>query len=98
MTEREKLIKLIEAYLKNQISTQSFAENYELIWRDLYEEDRRCEEEEKELDELGAILSRYSPFEADLIEYDSVYFAEDHIYSRAQKAYVIINKKIELKE
>lgn len=92
MSDREKLINLIEKYLEKQITTENFSDNYVLIWRELYEEDRRSKKEEEQFNELGEVVARYSPFEEELIKYDSVYFSGEDVYRTAKKVYGIIKK------
>lgn len=82
----KRLYQLLDDFLAKKIDTESFSNDFTLIYGLHVDYDLLNDEEQKLFGELSEITSRFSPFEEDLKEYDC-YFTENDVEKKAKKVY-----------
>ena len=79
----KKLYQLLMDYLAKKIDTETFSDDFTIIYDLHVDYDTLSAEEQKLFGELSEITSRFSPFEEDLKEFDC-YFNETDIERKAK--------------
>lgn len=73
----KKLYQLIQDYLNKQIDTETFSNDFTVIYNLHVDYDSLSTKELKLFGELSEITSRFSPFEEDLKKYNCYFNAND---------------------
>ncbi|EAR66174.1 hypothetical protein B14911_10582 [Bacillus sp. NRRL B-14911] len=84
--EKKKLYELLNDYLEKKIGTETFSNDFTLIYNLHVDYDILSAEENKLFGELSGITSRFSPFEEDLKKYDC-YYNENDVERKAKEVF-----------
>lgn len=78
-------------YLNKKIDTETFSDNFTIIYSLHIDYDTLSPVEHKLFNELDEITSRFSPFEEDLEKYDC-YYSESDVEKKVKEVIKILNK------
>ncbi|MDI6619747.1 MAG: colicin immunity domain-containing protein [Clostridiales bacterium] len=91
MTSKEKLYYLLTEYQKGKYDTNTFCDQFTIIYDTEVEYDTLSKVENELFNELSIITARFSPYEEDL-KIPSVYYSEQEVKSKVEEVIVKLLK------